>query len=192
MTKKSTKREKKGPQDISVHIAFEEVNSGINKLVAARTLVTRDRQSGGSYGMPSSSVPIRGLNHADTKAMDIQIKRKDRASAFEARVKAVCHFLKKARPEDRVTLATDDADFLAIVNQSDPAARKAAKTWTKFSKDLNVEVVDLRGSFEENGGIFDDEELSDMDLAHRLAAWRVNKLTKADGGTKGYVNIPQR
>lgn len=192
MTKKATKRAQKGPQDISVHVSFQDVNSGINKLVAARTMVTSDHKSRSGFGMYASSTPMRGLNHADTKAIDIKVKPKDRASAFEARVQAVSHFLKKARPEDHVTLATDDADFLAIVNETDPAASKASKNWKRFSKDLNIDVVDLRGSFGESSADFEDEQMSDMDLAHRLASWRVNKLTKPNNESKGYVNTPMR
>ncbi len=190
MTKKSTKRANKPAQDISVHIAFQDVNSGVNKLIAARTLVSRDRKSGSGFGFGQSSPPMRGLNHTDTKAIDIQVKPKDRASAFEARMEAVKTFLKKAKPEDRITLATNDADFLKIVNESDPAASKASRKWQKFSKDLNIEVVDLSGEFSAPDDAFEDEGLSDMDLALRHVAFRVNKLTRADSGIKGYVNSP--
>lgn len=190
MTKKSTKRANKPAQDISVHIAFQDVNSGINKLIAARTFVSRDRKSGSGFGFGQSSTPMRGLNHTDTKAIDIQVKPKDRASAFEARMEAVKTFLKKAKPEDRITLATNDADFLKIVNESDPAASKASRKWQKFSKDLNIEVVDLSGEFSAPDDAFEDEGLSDMDLALRHVAFRVNKLTRADSGIKGYVNSP--
>ncbi|MBL4805325.1 MAG: hypothetical protein JKY71_10700 [Alphaproteobacteria bacterium] len=191
MTKKSTKRSQKAPQDISVHVAFQHINSGVNKLVAARTLVTKDHQSGG-FGGYANGPPMRGLNHTTTKAIDLKVKPKDRQSQFEARMQAVRGFLKKIRPEDRLYLATDDADFLAIVHDSSPEAAKAAKEWRKFSKDLNIEIVDLTGQFGESGNHLEDEELSDMDLTRRYAAFRVNKITKPEGGTKGYVNSPSR
>lgn len=130
---------------------------------------------------------MRGLNHTTTKAIDLKVKPKDRQSQFEARLQAVQCFLKKVRPEDHLYLATDDADFLAIVHDSAPEASKTAKEWRKFSKDLNVEIVDLRGQFGEIDQHLEDDELSDMDLTRRYATFRVNKLTKHEGGTKGYV-----
>lgn len=175
----------KAPQDISMHIAFEDVNSGINKLVAGRTLVSRDKGTS-SFGR-SSGIPQRGLNHTTTKAIDVDINPKDQRSMLEARMVAVQDFLKKVRPEDRLFLATDDADFLDIVEGQGKAVTKAASEWRKFSKDLNVEVIDVRGQFEDSVDDFGDEGLSDMELAHKAALFRINKLTKPEGGTKGYV-----
>ncbi len=175
----------KAPQDIAMHIAFEDVNSGVNKLFAGRTIVSRDKETS-SFGR-AASMPQRGLNHTTTKAIDVDINPKDNKSMFEARMVVVRDFLKKVRPEDRLFLATDDADFLDIVEGRGKGVKKAASAWKKFSKDLNVEVIDVRGQFEENKDEFDDEGLSDMDLAHRAIAFRINKMTKSEGGTKGYV-----
>jgi hypothetical protein len=175
----------KAPQDIAMHIAFKDVNSGINKLVAGRTVVSRDKGTS-SFGR-GSSMPQRGLNHTTTKAIDVDINPKDQKSMFEARMVVVRDFLKKVRPEDRLFLATDDADFLDIVEGQGKGVKKAAAAWKKFSKDLNIEVIDVRGQFEDSQGEFDDEEMSDMELAHKAALFRINKLTKPEGGTKGYV-----
>jgi len=147
------------------HLAFEEVNGSVGKLVTGSTRVTQR---------------FNGMAHTpdvSAKAVESPYSKSANDNPYEARMSAIEQLLHKAKSGDSIHIFTADERVHEIASD-DPnvscAVREKFKSYA--ARDINIDVNDI--------SVLEDDEY--IKIADRMARIRANNLQNPDSGARGY------
>ena len=166
-----------------LHVAFQDVNSGINKLVVGVTRTSTKTQNGG-YGSMHSTY------HTDSRAFDLDMNFNDKSDALDARIHAALGFLGKVAKSNHITVVTDDPIMLSVFADKTPIPAERMGEWKKLLegiKHLDVISPDTTNAYERERLV--DIDIEDMmAISDRNIRLRVNAIRKQHTASGNAVN----